>query len=365
MSTELKVDEDQRRRREELKAWLSSPKVQQEIRASLPPHMTPDKFARTIVTATAKNTDLVYCTRASWWFAILTAAQMGLEADGYEGHMIPRKNKGILEVQFQSDYKGLIKLAYQSKMVKAITAKAVYSGDHFEYKLGTSDFIDHVPCEDEGKRGSLRFSYSICKLINGGEPFVVLNRAEVMAHKKAGQGSNSAYSPWNKPETEPAMWSKTAFRELSKFIPRSSSLQRAISIETEHERMVIGNEVPIIVNEDEGGNSDGYALPAPSKTESLTEQLEAARSLAREQREPVPVQQPTKANGRKAANAPQPAANIGLKLYDDIASTTDPDELMRIGDDIDMYRSKDEISHDEKSSLKQAIKDRLKVLNGE
>lgn len=364
MANDQKVD-DERKRRDDLKAWLSSPKVQQEIRAALPPHMTPDKFARTIVTATAKNTDLVYCTRASWWFAILTAAQMGLDADGYEGHMIPRKNKGILEVQFQSDYKGLIKLAYQSEMVKAITAKAVYSGDEFRFKLGTSDFIDHVPCEEDDKRGTLRFAYSICKLTNGGQPFVVLNRAEVMAHKKAGQGSGSAYSPWNKAETEPSMWSKTAFRELSKFIPRSSSLHRALSVEAEHESLTIGNDVPILVNEDEGGNEELPALPAPSKTESLTEQLEAARAMAREQREAIPVSAPKSASKKQAAATNGSSENIGLQLYEDIARASDADSLMRINDDIDMYRSEDALTHDEKGSLKQAIKDRMKILNGE
>lgn len=368
---------EQQVKQNNLRGWLSSTGVIDQLKMVLPKHLTPDRFVRVVLTASIKNPTLLQCTKESIWMSVLNAATTGLEMDGYEGHMIPYKNKGRMEAQFQADYKGLVKLAYQSEMVRAITARAVYSGDEFKYKLGTNQFIDHIPCEDPKQRGTLKYAYAICELANGGYPLIVLNRAEVMAHKAAGTGSNSSYSPWNKAETEPAMWAKTAFRELSKFIPRSSSLQRALQIESEAD-INFGREAPILLNQDEEGGNDERGdseqgmLPAPSKTDSLTEQLESARS-ATEAREKVPVRSsPTKQEKRReAVPEPTPGNPIGnpegespvfTNMKHFITYSKKRSELDPIADEIKMSLMESDISQEEAAELRRLLKSRLEIM---
>lgn len=73
---------------------------------------------------------LAETTPQSFLGAMMTAAQLGVEPNTPLGqaYLIPYRNKGVMECQFQLGYKGLIDLAYRSGEISIIQAQVVYSG---------------------------------------------------------------------------------------------------------------------------------------------------------------------------------------------------------------------------------------------
>lgn len=212
------------------KSFVESDRLAAELSKALPAHMTPSRMVRVALTAAMKQPLLLECTQASVASALLNCSEMGLEPNGRDCHLIPFKNKGKYEVQVIPDYKGLIKLAYNSGLVTKIIGQAVRKGDAFEYHFGTGGYVRHRPAEE---RGELTHAWALAELTGKGEVFVVLDRKKVMAHKSKSRSASSEFSPWNDPDFEDAMWAKTAVRELSKFIPSSPQMSTALQLDDE------------------------------------------------------------------------------------------------------------------------------------
>jgi len=246
-----------------VKGMLADPAIKAQIARALPRHMDADRMVRIALSALARTPKLAQCTPESVGIALVKAAEIGVEVNGWEAHLVPFKNKGQMECQLIVDYKGLVKLAYQSDLVLEVHAEVVREGDLFDWAKGTESFLRWKPGSGPSTR-PMTHAWAMAKIKNGGSPFVVLTREEVMAHKKCGQGSNSEFSPWNRPETEPAMWKKTAVRDLCKMLPRSSALTQLLI----HEQAVeIGGDVidgvmvqPSYIEEAEQGESKADAI---------------------------------------------------------------------------------------------------------
>jgi len=186
----------------------------------LPKHMTPDRMIHVALTAANKTPKLLDCSAASIGGALLTASQIGLEPDGYHGHLIPYKET----CQFIPDYKGLIQLALNNGVV--VDAHAVYENDYFAYNLGVKPDLVHTPNLD-GDSGKLKCAYAVAHFKDGRTKFVVATRAEVEKRRNASASSNKRDSPWQQWEDE--MWIKTAVKMLMKYIPRSPELTLAVT----------------------------------------------------------------------------------------------------------------------------------------
>ena len=119
------------------------------IKAALPSVMTPERFSRITLSALSANPKLKECTPQSFLGAMMTAAQLGLEPNTPLGqaYLIPFRNHGRLECQFQLGYKGLIDLAYRSGEVSIIQAHTVYENDEFQYELGIDPKLRHIPAK--------------------------------------------------------------------------------------------------------------------------------------------------------------------------------------------------------------------------
>ena len=117
-----------------------------QIAKALPSVLTPERFTRMVLTALSTNPKLRECTTQSFLGAMMQAAQLGVEPNTPLGqaYLIPYKNKGILECQFQLGYKGLLELAYRRGEVTIIQAHEVYENDVFEYELGLEPKLRHV-----------------------------------------------------------------------------------------------------------------------------------------------------------------------------------------------------------------------------
>ncbi len=79
-----------------------------EIRRALPAVLTPERFTRMALSAINNTSELADCTPMSFIAALMNAAQLGLEPNTPLGqaYLIPYKNRGVLECQFQLGYKG-------------------------------------------------------------------------------------------------------------------------------------------------------------------------------------------------------------------------------------------------------------------
>lgn len=203
-------------------------KMEGQIAKALPKVITPERFTRMIFTALSKDSKLATCTPNSFLGAMMQAAQLGLEPNTPLGqaYLIPFKNKGVMEVQFQIGYKGMIDLAYRSKEVTDISAQCVYENDEFEYELGLNPVLKHKPALKN--RGEVILYYAVFHTKSGGYGFEVMSKEDIINHaKKTSQSFGSNYSPWSKYFDE--MAKKTVLKRVLKYAPIASDFAMAIN----------------------------------------------------------------------------------------------------------------------------------------
>jgi len=203
------------------------------LKMALPKTITPERMARIAMTAITKNPKLGACSQESFFGALLTAAQLGLEVNTPlgEAYLIPYKLKtGGLQCQFQIGYQGLLALAYRTNEFRRIKAVVVHEGDDFNYSYGLNPVLNHV---SKGT-GNPTHVYALYELINGGGDFEVWTWDQVLEHaKKYSQSYNASDSPWKTAAEE--MAKKTILRSLLKYAPKTveaKNLSEAISADT-------------------------------------------------------------------------------------------------------------------------------------
>lgn len=205
-----------------MRAQLSRGK--DELAKILPKHMSPDAMLRLALTAAVQSPKLLDCSIQSVGLALMTAGSLGLEPNGYDGHLVPYGRV----CQFIPDYKGLVKLAYQSEGVSRVMARAIREKDDLDYQEGTGGFIHHritLNIEDDDERGELIGAWAMFELADGTGNFVVMPKSQILKRKRASPASSKPDSPWQKWPDE--MWAKTALKQLAKFAPLGRTLQVA------------------------------------------------------------------------------------------------------------------------------------------
>ena len=102
-----------------------------EIEKALPKVITPERFTRMALSALNTTPKLQECSQMSFLGALMNAAQLGLEPNTPLGqaYLIPYKNHGKLECQFQIGYKGLIDMVYRNDNIQTVQAQCVYEND--------------------------------------------------------------------------------------------------------------------------------------------------------------------------------------------------------------------------------------------
>lgn len=205
--------------------------LEPEIRKALPSVLTPERFTRMALSAINNTPELANCTPMSFIAALMNAAQLGLEPNTPLGYafLIPYKNRGILECQFQIGYKGMIDLAYRTGQIQMIQAQVVRENDYFEYQYGLESRLVHqIGKGNEQDRGEIVFIYGLFKLANGGYGFEVCNRADMDAFaSKYSKSFGSSFSPWSNNYAE--MAKKTVLKRALKYAPISVEFQKALS----------------------------------------------------------------------------------------------------------------------------------------
>lgn len=199
-----------------------------QLRETLPKHIDPDAFARTIQTALQVQPDLMQATPRSLMVACMKAATDGLILDGREAALVMRnvkvKTGGQENWEKQATYQpmvqGLMKLARNSGQIASIVAQVVYENDRFTYVLGDDERIEHAPAPLTEDRGKAIAAYAIVKLTDGTTIREVMRASEIL--NIGGQGSNSFQYDPAKGKNFAEWWRKTVIRRITKYIPRSS-----------------------------------------------------------------------------------------------------------------------------------------------
>ena len=198
-----------------------------EIAKALPSVITPERFTRMVLSAISVNPQLAQCTPQSFLGAMMAAAQLGVEPNTPLGqaYILPYKNKGRLEAQFQLGYKGLIDLAYRSGEVELVQAHVVYKNDEFEWEYGLDPKLHHKPARTD--RGEPIIVYAMFKTKSGGYGFEVMSIEDVKIHAaKYSKAFHSDYSPWKTAFEE--MAKKTVLKRVLKYAPLKSDFVRAV-----------------------------------------------------------------------------------------------------------------------------------------
>lgn len=197
-----------------------------EIAKALPSVITLERFTRITLSALSANKQLAQTTPQSFLGAMMTAAQLGMEPNTPLGqaYLIPYRNHGQLECQFQLGYKGLIDLAYRSGEVSIIQAQVVCENDEFEYSFGLEPKLNHKPARSE--RGEPKFIYAMFRTKDGGFGYDVMSVEDVRNHAKR---FSKAYSngPWQTNFEE--MAKKTVLKRVLKYAPLKSDFVRAVA----------------------------------------------------------------------------------------------------------------------------------------
>lgn len=203
-------------------------KMEPEIAKALPSVITPERFTRIALSALSTNPALADCTPKSFLAAMMTGAQLGMEVNTPLGqcYLIPYRNKGTLEVQFQLGYKGLIDLAYRSGEVVTIQAQTVYANDEFEYEYGLEPKLRHVPAKSD--RGDPVYYYAVFRTKSGGYAFEVMSIDDVKAHRDLfSKAAKAGFSPWSTNFDE--MAKKTVLKKVLKYAPMRTDFAKAVS----------------------------------------------------------------------------------------------------------------------------------------
>jgi recombination protein RecT len=199
-----------------------------EIARALPRHIDADRFTRIVLTQVRKTPKLAACEWPSLAAAIMGLAQVGLEPDGRNAHLVPygRECTPII------DYRGYMELARRSGQVADIYAEVVRDGDVFRQTLGLHRDLVHEPAVDG--RGDITHAYAVVRFVNGGYAFVVLDRDQIDARRARSKTAGASHSPWK--TDEEAMTLKTAIRALAKYLPYSPEIAQAEDIDRRDDR---------------------------------------------------------------------------------------------------------------------------------
>lgn len=204
--------------------------LEPEIKRALPSILTPERFTRMALSAINNTPKLAECTPMSFIAALMDAAQLGVEPNTPLGqaYLIPYKNRGVLEWQFQLGYRGLIDLAYRNERMQSIEAQTVYENDEFFYELGLHPSLVHRPTFEDP--GEIRAFYAIFRLDNGGYRFEVMSKSYVDAYAvRYSKAFTSESSPWK--SNYEGMAKKTVIKQLLKYAPIKSDFQKAITLD--------------------------------------------------------------------------------------------------------------------------------------
>jgi recombination protein RecT len=231
----------------ELRALLSRPDVIEQIKLTLPKHMSPERLTKVMLSAVLQTPALMKCNQLTLLQSLTKLSELGLEPGAAMGHvyLIPFENKraGRWDVNIIIGYRGYIELARRSGWVEQIETHVVFEDDTFELVYGLDDVrvLKHVP-NWKGKRDVEKalVVYCIARLKGGASHVEVMSMDEVRTIRNRSQSwkFKPNTGPWQDDFLEMAR--KTVLRRSAKYLPLSTELRDALEMEDAGETTVDG-----------------------------------------------------------------------------------------------------------------------------
>lgn len=193
-------------------------------------NVNPATMIRLAVYQFANDDKLAKCRPETFYTALITAAQLGLEPSGIRGeaYLVPFKGS----VQLIPGWRGLIKLALRSKAVSSIYSHVVREGDDFVVTLGTDVAIHHKPTMNGGPDRDIIAAYAVAKLADGSVDVEVMDADELRRLREFAtkNGTSPAWTEW-----EDQMFRKAPIRRLCKRLPLGDDYFAAAHLDEAHD----------------------------------------------------------------------------------------------------------------------------------
>lgn len=260
-----------------------------EIARALPRHLNPDRMSRIALTAFRRTPKLGECDPRSVFAAVIQASQLGLEPDTLgRAYLIPFKvNKKIgnrweshYECQFIPGWKGLVELMNRSGQGTAWTG-AVYAGDTFEFALGDSPHVKHIPSA-EYTEDKLRYVYAIGRPKGCEWPIIEVWPVErILAHRDRYNKVGDKHYSFENLEMYAR---KVVLLQILKYMPLSPDLVATIELSNAAEGdagqglniegVIDGSWVPPAQTEEPGDTTGGEQPSAAGEPPDITVKAE-------------------------------------------------------------------------------------------
>ena len=230
-----------------LKDFFQAPAVQAKMRELLDKNAA--SFATSAMQIANSNPMLLDAEPMSIFNAAVMAATLNLPINNNLGfaYIVPYRNKGRVEAQFQLGYKGFIQLAQRSGQFERLVSLPVYDAQLIEEDPINGFKFDwkQKPAENEQPIGY----YAYFKLINGFTAELYMTREQVAAHAgRYSQSFKQGYGVWA--DNFEAMALKTVTKLLlSKQAPLSIDMQKAVLSDQSVIKDVTGEQFDYIDNQ--------------------------------------------------------------------------------------------------------------------
>lgn len=179
LKNKLKEKEDVKPPKDPFKALVYSAGIKKRFEEML------DKQANGFITSllNLKQEKLKGCDDLSVLGGALKAASLKLPIDPNLGFawIIPYKNHGRLEAQFQIGYRGFIQMAQRSAQYKKLNVTEIYEGQLTSF----NPLTEEIELDLQNKQSDAVIGYAgYFKLINGFEKMVYWDKEKVTAHAR-------------------------------------------------------------------------------------------------------------------------------------------------------------------------------------
>ena len=223
------------------------------------------QFLTSILSFANSNAAIMECEPRSVYAACLTAATLDLSVNPNLGqaYILPYKNKGVMQAQFQIGYRGFIQLAERSGQFKRIGVREV----HDEQLIGFDHFGEPLLDFNIAGGGKVIGYMAYFELLNGFYKIDYMTTEELEKHGKLySQTYKKGFGVWK--DNFAAMAKKTVIKLLlSKWAPLNTEMQQAIEEDQKVEDAYADNKISFEIE-------DVAIDDQPIEVDALTEILE-------------------------------------------------------------------------------------------
>lgn len=189
------------------------------------------EFLSNVTASVQRTPKLLECDPVTVVNSFMVMASLKLMPSGVSGeaYVLPYKNNGVMEAQFQLGYQGIVTLLYRAGN-KEVVAELVREHDTFTLTNGKiAHSVD--PRKTKEERGEVIGAYAIIHTPRGGTVEQYMTIKDIHAHAaKFSKSYNSSFTPWKK-ENDPEGWMprKTVLKQAAKLAPKNEHLAMAIA----------------------------------------------------------------------------------------------------------------------------------------